>query len=204
MSVYAIQATVIDRTEKAGPQGRGWSEDVMFTLNTADRHAVSYVINVEDYMNQLTLLSEEVLVSHSASQDSEKDWMIRVVTLHSPILQSLNDISPNGLSGKMSPVRCPQAEDGTLVPSSGRWMKSGMGMHGECWTLNSLEHPTIHGLSLNDEGVCLLSEILETGVVPQRFFLTAKACQGILRRAERRGKELPPMLRTALEQVVEE
>jgi len=30
--------------------------------------------------------------------------------------------------------------------------------------------------------------------------LSAKACEGILRRAERRGKELPPMLKTALEQ----
>lgn len=30
--------------------------------------------------------------------------------------------------------------------------------------------------------------------------LSAKACEGILRRAERHGKELPPMLKTALEQ----
>jgi len=30
--------------------------------------------------------------------------------------------------------------------------------------------------------------------------LSPKACQGILRRAERRGKDLPPMLKAALEQ----
>jgi hypothetical protein len=42
---------------------------------------------------------------------------------------------------------------------------------------------------------------LETSAVPQRFFLSAKACQGILRRAEKRGKDLPPILKQALEQV---
>jgi hypothetical protein len=50
--------------------------------------------------------------------------------------------------------------------------------------------------------VCSLSDILETGDVPQRFFLTPKACAGILRRAEKRGKELPPQLRHALDAVV--
>jgi DNA (cytosine-5)-methyltransferase 1 len=43
-----------------------------------------------------------------------------------------------------------------------------------------------------------LSDVLETGEVPQRYFLSAKACQGILRRAEKRGKALPEALRDAL------
>jgi len=47
----------------------------------------------------------------------------------------------------------------------------------------------------------LLSETLETGEVPQRFYLSQKACQGILRRAEKRGKQLPDQLRMALESV---
>lgn len=41
-----------------------------------------------------------------------------------------------------------------------------------------------------------LSQILEANV-PKKYYLSAKACEGILRRAERRGKELPPMLKTA-------
>ena len=36
-----------------------------------------------------------------------------------------------------------------------------------------------------------LSEVLETGAVHQRYYLTSKACLGILRRAEKRGNELP-------------
>jgi hypothetical protein len=53
----------------------------------------------------------------------------------------------------------------------------------------------------NDESVSSLSDILETGDVPQRYFLSPKACSGILRRAEKRGKDLPPALKSALEAV---
>jgi hypothetical protein len=48
-----------------------------------------------------------------------------------------------------------------------------------------------------------LSDILETGVPPQRFFLSATACQGILRRSERRGKQIPQALEHALREVAD-
>jgi hypothetical protein len=49
--------------------------------------------------------------------------------------------------------------------------------------------------------VCSLSQVLETTSIPQRFFLSSRACAGILRRAEKRGKDLPPALKTALKSV---
>jgi hypothetical protein len=61
----------------------------------------------------------------------------------------------------------------------------------------------LDGLSLNDDGVCSLSEILETGDVPQQYYLSAKACKGILRRAAKRGKELPQQLARALQAVAD-
>jgi hypothetical protein len=55
-----------------------------------------------------------------------------------------------------------------------------------------------------DADACLLSGILmEIGDVPQRFYLSQKACRGILRRAKRRDKELPPMLDQALRRVAQ-
>src|SRR3546814_5518936 len=39
------------------------------------------------------------------------------------------------------------------------------------------------------------------GPIPQRVFLSANACLGILRRAEKRGKELPEKLARALKAV---
>lgn len=55
----------------------------------------------------------------------------------------------------------------------------------------------------NDAVVCSLWQVLEKGSIPQRYFLSSKACAGILRRAERRGKELPMTLHRALQAVAE-
>lgn len=46
-----------------------------------------------------------------------------------------------------------------------------------------------------------LSQILEA-YPHQKYYLSEKACQGIIRRAERRGKPLPPMLKTALLEMI--
>ena len=43
-----------------------------------------------------------------------------------------------------------------------------------------------------------LSQVLEAST-PQKYFLSAQACKGILRRAETRGKTLPPLMQAALE-----
>ena len=68
------------------------------------------------------------------------------------------------------------------------------GPRGAFSTLNILPWP-------NDAVVLSLSQILETGPIPPRFFLSQKACSGILRRAEKRGKTLPEKLQMALEVV---
>lgn len=62
------------------------------------------------------------------------------------------------------------------------------------WTPNTSEWP-------NDAAVCSLSQVLEKGSIPPRFFLSGTACAGILRRAEKRGKQLPPSLHAALQAV---
>ena len=142
--------------------------------------------------DQLTFWSEEPRANHSASQDFARDLMTQGETLCSPILPLLHNISPSGWFGRTSPASCLANEDGILEPFSGRWSSSGMGSPTECLTLNTSEWPS-------DADVCLLSDTLETGDVPQRFYLSAKACQGILRRAEKRGKKLPSALQAALE-----
>lgn len=48
-----------------------------------------------------------------------------------------------------------------------------------------------------DENVSTLSQILEVGV-HQKYYLSQKACLGILRRASVRGKTLPKVLEQAL------
>jgi hypothetical protein len=133
-------------------------------------------------------------------QDSGKDLTTHAETSCLPTLQSLHVYGLDGLSGKTSPVSCRQTEDLILVPSSAGWGSWGMGSRTECWTLNGAEHTGIPVPSRSVGDVSSLSDVLETQPLPQRYCLSAKACSGILKRAERRGKKLPQMLRDALEQ----
>lgn len=61
-------------------------------------------------------------------------------------------------------------------------------------TLNTGESPSAAREST-------LSQILDLNA-PEKYSLSARACRGILNRAQRRGKELPDMLRDALMEVV--
>jgi hypothetical protein len=151
--------------------------------------------------DQLTFSWAELHASHIQSRGCGKDSQIREGASCSPTWQSLLGSDLGGLSGKMSPVFCPRTEDGTLAPSSGRWANSGMGSRTECWTLNTCEWGDGPEPFRSAGDVSSLSDVLETGPLPPRFSLSAKACSGILRRAERRGKALPPMLKAALEAV---
>jgi hypothetical protein len=49
----------------------------------------------------------------------------------------------------------------------------------------------------NAPAITKLSQVLEENP-DRKYYLSAKACQGILRRAERRGKDLPKLLKQAL------
>lgn len=70
-----------------------------------------------------------------------------------------------------------------------KWEDDGAWL-GECMTRNTGESP-------NAAAESRLSQILEA--TPQeKYSLSAKACQGILRRAERRGKDLPETLKAVL------
>lgn len=139
----------------------------------------------------VTCSSEELRVRLSQLPDSEAGFQMLAGTLPWSSVASLIAFGLAGSSGKTFPVSCLRTEDGTLAPSSGRWLPSGMGSPGECWTLSSTECPSVVVESS-------LSAILETGDVPQRFYLSARACEGILRRAEKRGKTLPERLASAL------
>jgi hypothetical protein len=62
---------------------------------------------------------------------------------------------------------------------------------GECWTVGTSEFPSGGGESSS------LPDVL-VGDPAARFSLSPRAARGILRRAEKRGRELPRALRAAL------
>lgn len=138
--------------------------------------------------------SEEPLARAFQSPVSVRDWMTLVATSPSRLLDWWTATGLDGSCGKTSPEFCHRTEGETSVPSSTAWQRSGISGPGGCLTLNGSEWPSA-------VAVCSLSSVLETGDLPQRFYLSPKACAGILRRAEKRGKELPVALHTALEAV---
>lgn len=123
-------------------------------------------------------------------------------------------IRPDTWSGKTSPERSAPTEEKTLPQSSKKrsksqsrkpplflylkrdgpqaaasWVKDGA-LLGEYSTHSFGESP-------KDGVESRLSQILEDNPHP-KYYLSAKACRGILNRAERRGKDLPEALKTAL------
>lgn len=88
--------------------------------------------------------------------------------------------------------RPPRGADGAKPEQSpetdGLW-------RGDSWTVNISEWPSA-------ESVSLLSSTLEVNA-PEKYYLSARACQGILTRASRRGKKLPDLLQTALLEMIE-
>ena len=145
---------------------------------------------------QLTFSLAELHASRSPSLDSERDWMTRVETWPSDFVSLLLRHGPVGCCGKTSPAFYPLREEEILPYSFAGWQNAGTSERGGFSTLSISEFPSA-------DAVCLLSSILETGDVPQRCFLSAKACAGIIRRAEKRGKKLPEPLALALKAVVD-
>ena len=206
MLVYAGNWDTPNKKRKARVHRWKLIVDVIPTLTstagTATTHDAVLVVpgsrQLECAMNaaaQLSIFSSaELPASRSVSPDSERDWLIRVATSRLRILPLLTAIGPSGWSGRTCPACCHRAKDGTLEPSSEGWGNSGMGGPTESWTLSTSDWPSA-------ASVCSLSQVLEAGNVPRRFYLTPRACAGILRRAEKRGKDLPTPLRLALTSV---
>ena len=122
-------------------------------------------------------------------------------------------------SGKTSPEPCPQTKAKTSAASLKKQPKSSKRMplflnlttvNGHMpdasWEMGGalLGEYTMHsfGESPREENASHLSQIL-VDTAHQKYSLSAKACRGILKRASKRGKELPEILQNALEKQAE-
>lgn len=125
--------------------------------------------------------------------DGQYGKMFRV---HSAPMEERTSVSSSKNSSK-SVSRQPRClrlikEDGPTQTLS--WVQDGQ-WRTELSMRNTSESP-------KDAVECTLSQVLELNV-QEKYFLSAKACSGILRRANKRGKQLPEILQTALEQQIE-
>jgi len=147
-------------------------------------------MNVEQSM----LFVEDFPAKTSASQENDVALMASALASGLSLHESLTKLSPSGSLLKTCQVYSLQLEDEILPSSFNGWRSAGMAWGGECLTVKASDLPS-------DGSVCLLSEVLEPHT-DARYYLSSKACAGILRRADARGKVIPEPLRSALQQVV--
>lgn len=83
------------------------------------------------------------------------------------------------------------------MPEKNRWPYADVYM-GDGWSVAYRVLTRNFGESPSEGAAVTLSEILQADA-PDGYYLSPKACRGILRRASARGKELPAILRLALE-----
>ncbi len=79
---YVLQGSMIGREDKNGPQGSGVNEDVSFTLDAADRHAVAYAMTTGCYA-QVTEEQSPTLMSRDykdAPIVTQPDYIVRRLT----------------------------------------------------------------------------------------------------------------------------
>ena len=88
--LVCLQGSMINRAEKNGPRGSGIDEDVSFTSNTADRHAVCVPTSPDD----LYLMSKSYHFAHATPDQADAlvatdykcppvvnaDWRVRMIT----------------------------------------------------------------------------------------------------------------------------
>ena len=110
----------------------------------------------------------------------------------SRLLTSLMRAAPLLSSSKTLRLFSLPTRDEISRSSYGRWPTSGMMSRGEYLTVDTSASPKAAAESS-------LSDLLEEQPVPDRYFLSANAAIGILRRADRMGRKLFPPLRSALE-----
>lgn len=90
--------------------------------------------------------------------------------------------------------------DGTWRNSRVRWGTSGMGGPTDAWTASTSMCRSA-GSECSSSPTRLADLLIPTA--PPRFSLSARAAEGILRRASKRGRRLPPVLEAALQALCE-
>ena len=84
MAVVAVQGSMIGRADKNGPQGSGVNEDVSFTLDAADRHAVAYCMTTGTYPQMLKEQSPPLMARDYKDppvlNETEPEYIVRRLT----------------------------------------------------------------------------------------------------------------------------
>lgn len=166
----------------------------------------------------LALALEELRLSCGARRGNRAQWTAAALEQAELLKQRMHELNRNGppperFPAPMGAIPIARRAGGVWIKEeggqadlfgdalpqrfAGPWPSAGLLRSGTVYSIPNLPE------SLNAAVACSLSQILEADV-PAKYFLSPKACAGILRRAEKRGKTLPDALAAALRAVAGE
>ncbi len=158
-------------------------------------------VNSLDRQADFAVLISSRAVSHAKicpSPDDEQGFQASEAASSSSSPESQTLFGLAGFSSRTYPASSPRTAVGTSESCLERWPTSGTAWHGGFSTAVTSE-------CRSDDAGCSSSEpsladVLEPSA-PAKYSLSARAAAGILRRAEKRGRQLPSHLSAALEAV---
>lgn len=180
----------------SGWQAWGWSDEMMDTPRLNEIGTIRIGTTVGAPTASIVSISCAEVSHAKTSQSQENEPALPEneadCSMKQHESQTLFSDQEDGCSLRTYPDYFPPMEDATSPSYSRRWPTSGFTTSpGECWTADTSECPNGGGAYSS------LPDVLEA-TVPSRFYLSQKAAAGILRRAEKRGRALPPALDNAL------
>lgn len=95
-TVYCLQGNGIDRADTAGCNGKGWREDVSYTLNTVDRPAVCAGFKLGNSEKSRSIgYEEEMCPTLNAESGGNKPAVLQVYSFDSLASNSMKSKNPN-------------------------------------------------------------------------------------------------------------
>ena len=146
------------------------------------------------------------IAGNRAGLEGESGLMFEYVRAVRDLVRASGGVHRGTSSGRTSRDAFRVTRGETSDAYSTHWKTAGCSYAGERWTRNLPEYfvgnvVDSSGRYRSAAGASSLSEVLEARA-PQTYSLSARACEGIIRRAEKRGKPLPEILLKALEWVI--
>lgn len=174
--------------KSGGPVGMGIEREMSPAIRAGRTQTIALTSSAEASHAKTSALPASGPGSKESAADS---------SLSSCESLTLFDPGPSSLRTSRGSTALEALKAQTSGSSSTRWPSAGIWRHGELSTRN-----TSGCHSEGDECSCApsLTEILEPNA-SEKYSLSQKAAAGILRRATRRGRSLPPQLEEALRAV---
>jgi hypothetical protein len=191
----SLSMTTFAKSDKE-VEDAGWKEtNLSPTLNGFEFHS-------QRRTPVLISSAEDSPAKTSPSPEGAADSLASDPASFTSSFESQTLFDPDGFSSRTYPVSSLATVVGTSESSLNRWSSSGTAWRGGFSTHVSSEcRSDAEGCSSSEPS---LTEILEPPQnVPAKYSLSARAAQGILRRAEKRGRTLPSHLSAALEAVAQ-